>query len=134
MHAVSVYAERRAGNTDLASELGETHGFPKAGPLIDVGLQVIDIDVVPVDGHLLDTTVVTTAHAEELGHPVEAVGVRGGNRASESVTLAGKRFDVLVPNTEGRGRIDISLTRFVDPRDCGLIHASERTLPLLRTR
>lgn len=112
--------------TDLASELGDTHGLPETGPLVDVGLEVIELDVIPVDGHLDDAAIVITAHFEELGHPIEAIGSRGGDGASESVTLAGERLDILIPNTKRSGRVDVGLRRFVDSGESGLIQADEK--------
>jgi hypothetical protein len=66
-----------------------------------------------MDEHFIDMAV-TAASVEEVGHPRKAVGSRGGGRASKSVTLVGKRPEVLVPNTDSRGRISLGLRAFID--------------------
>ena len=115
-----MYAVSGCGNktekryTNLASKLGDTEGQPETSPLVDVGLEVFELDVVPMDEHLVDVAV-TAAPLEEIGHPIKAVGSRSGDGASESVTLVGKRPEVLVPNADSGGGIRLSLRVFVDP-------------------
>jgi len=58
----------------LASELGNTDGqLEGGGPLLDVGLEVGELDVVPVNWHLVNATV-STARLEEAGDPIKAIG------------------------------------------------------------
>jgi hypothetical protein len=60
--------------TNLASELGNTDGqLEGGGPLLDVGLEVGELDVVPVNWHLVNATV-STARLEEAGDPIKAIG------------------------------------------------------------
>ena len=104
--------------TDLAGELGKTEGFAETSPLVDIGLEVDELDVVPVDGNLVDVAVTATL-VEEVGHPREAVGVGGGDGASESVTLVGERPNVLVPDVDGIVGTGLGLTVLVDPEESG---------------
>jgi len=97
----------------LASKLGDTDGFPETSPLVDVGLEVLELDVVPVNGHLIDVAV-TAALVKEVGHPGIAIGGRGGRGASESVTLVGERPDVLIPSTDSIADRGVSLGWLVD--------------------
>lgn len=125
IYAVSGYANNREeGYADLASELGDTEGQLETSPLVDVGLEVLEFDVVPMDLHLVYVTV-TAALLEEIGHPIKAIGSRSGGGASESVTLVGKRPEVLVPSTDGRASIDVGLTDFVDPGKSGSTQRDE---------
>ena len=110
--------ERR--NTDLASELGNTEGFAEASPLVDVSLEVNELDVIPVDSHLVHVAV-AAALVEEVGHPGETVGGRGRDGASKSVTLVGKGPKVLVPDADGIIRACLSLGVFVDPGESGSV-------------
>src|SRR5882757_10226799 len=98
--------------TNLTSKLRDTNGQFETSPLVDVGLEVVKLDVVPVDEHLIDCA--AGAHVEESLRPRITIGVRGGGRASESVTLAGKRLNVLLPRIGGRIRIEVGLPGFVD--------------------
>ena len=74
-----------------------------------------------MDGHFDDAAIVIAAHAEEFGHPVEAVGSRRGNGTAEGVTLAGERLDVLVPDAKSSGGVDVGLGWLVDPGESGSI-------------
>jgi len=115
MQAVSAYGENMEQKyTDLASELGKTKRLPETGPLVDVGLEVNELDVIPVDSNLVDVAVAATL-VEEVGHPREAVGVGGGDGASESVTLVGERPKILVPDADGVVGTGLSLRVLVDP-------------------
>jgi len=56
--SISAYTdEAKQGYTDLASELGDTEGLSETSPLVDVGLEVLELDVIPVEGHLIDVAV-----------------------------------------------------------------------------
>lgn len=117
--AVSAYGENtQEGYTDLARKLGKTERFPETGPLVDVGLEVFELDVIPVNGNLIDVAVTATL-VEEVGHPREAVGVGGGDGASESVTLVGKRPKILVPDTDSVVWSGLGLRVLVDPGGSG---------------
>ena len=108
--------------TNLAGELGNTHGLPETGPLVDISLEAVGSGVVIMEGYLLDAAViVTTARFDEVGNPNKAVGIRGGGRGTESITLTGKGFDVLVPDSGCRGSIDVGLGGFVGPGESGSI-------------
>lgn len=112
------------GYADLASKLGDTKGLLETGPLVDVGLEVFEFDVVPVDGHLIDVAV-STALGDELGHPIKTVGITGGARASESVTFSSARPEVLIPSIESPVNSKVGLPRFVNPGKSGSIQADE---------
>ena len=107
-------------NTNLASKLCQTKGLSEAGPLFDVRLEVFKLDIVPVDRHLVNVTIAATL-VEELRHPWEAVGIRGGDRASEGITLVGKRPEVFIPNRDSSVGVRFGLTVFVDPGKGGLV-------------
>ena len=77
-------------------------------------MEVRELDVVPVNGHLVDVAIVT-ALLEETGNPIEAVGRRGGAGASEGVTAVGERPDVTVPSGNSVRDGGVSLAGFVDP-------------------
>jgi len=106
--------------TDLASKLGHSKGLSETGPLVDVRLEVIELDIVVVDRHLVNVTI-ATALVQKLRHPWKAVGVRGGDRASEGVTLVGKRPEVLVPNRDSSVGARFGLSVFVNPGKGGLV-------------
>jgi hypothetical protein len=97
----------------LASELGDTDGFAESGPLLDPGLEVFDLEIVPVDEHLINVTVIA-AVTDKLLHPNQAVGVTGGGRASEGVTIVGARPEVLVPSIDSVFNTEVGLLGFVD--------------------
>jgi len=121
VHAISLHGGKaEQGNTDLASEFGNAEGFAETGPLVDIGLQVNELDVIPVDSHLVHVAV-TAALVEEVGHPRETVGVGGRDGASESVTLVGERPEVLVPDADSVVRAGLSLGVFVDPGKGGSV-------------
>jgi len=118
MQAVSAYGkDREQEHANLAGELGNTERFPETGPLVDVGLEVNELDVIIVDGNLVDVAVIA-ALVEEVGHPREAVGVGGGDGASESVTLVGERPEVLVPDANSIVGTGLGLSVLVDPGEC----------------
>jgi hypothetical protein len=116
VYAVSANAKRAKNkSTNLASELGNTNGQLESGcPIGNVGLEIRGMDVIPVDGNLIDVAV-GSAILEELSYPSKTIGSRGGARASESVTLIGERPDVTVPSRDGVGDGGIALGWFVDP-------------------
>jgi hypothetical protein len=97
----------------LAGELGDTERQLETGPLVDVGLEVFELDVVPVDEHLVDMAV-TAALVEEIFHPIKAVGSGSCDRASESVTLIDEGPEILIPNADGCGRIGLGLSALID--------------------
>jgi hypothetical protein len=110
--------------TDLASKLGHTNRQSETEPLFGVGLEVLEFDVVPVDQHLVNVTVIA-ALLEEILHPCIAVGVRAGGRASEGVALAGKRHNVLTPSRDSSGNVHVGLPGFIDPEKSGSIQGDE---------
>jgi hypothetical protein len=73
-----------------------------------------------MDGHLVDVAVTATLF-EETVHPIKAVGSRGGDGASESVTLVGERPEILVPGIDSRANIGVGLRLFIDPGESGSI-------------
>jgi len=107
-------------NTDLASKLGQTKGLSETGPLFDVCLEVRKLDIVPVDRHLVNVTIATTL-VKEVRHPWKAVGIRSGDRASEGITLVGKRPEVFIPSRDSNVGARFGLTVFVDPGKGGSV-------------
>jgi len=98
----------------LAGELGDTdRQLEGGGPLLDVGLEVGELDVVPVNWHLVNATV-STARLEEAGDPIEAIGGGGSARASKSISRGSKRLDVAVPGGNSVGDRSVTLGWLVD--------------------
>lgn len=116
MYAVSANVERIViEHTNLTSKLGNTdRQLESVCPVLDVGLEVREMYIVPVHGHLIDATV-RAALLEEIDHPSHAIRSRSGAWSSKSVTLASERFEILVPSVDGSGDIHVSLRYFVDP-------------------
>jgi hypothetical protein len=81
---------RETGNSNLESKLGNTDWPLETGPLVDVGLEAIDRDVVVMDGNLIDVAV-STALVEECCHPIKAIGIGAGARGTKGVTFIDER-------------------------------------------
>ena len=85
--AVSAYTKKRKERSpDLESKLGDTDRLLETGPLVDVGLEAIDRDVIVMNGHLIDVAV-TAALVHERCHPIKAIGIGAGARGAKGVTF-----------------------------------------------
>jgi len=97
----------------LASELGDPDGqLESVGPLLDVGLEVHEMYVIPMRGYLINMA--TRALLHEAGHPIEAIRGGGSARAPENVTLVCERLDICAPCRDAIRDGHVRLGWFVD--------------------
>ena len=120
MYAVSAFSNntKQQCTTDRASVLCHAHGHLETGPQFDVGLQLVDSVVIPVDRYLAHSAIGATL-VDEVGHPRKTVGTRRGTRAAKYKTCFGKRPKVVVPKRNSRVNIKVGLADFVDPIEGG---------------